>query len=311
MLRDSDRPFGVRPLTHGELPRSMFAPAIALGGSTGRPLVTARKRFRPPTRTGSRPITRCDQTKLVFMFPRNLLLLALAGCQTVAPATVARSDEPALDTACLDHARHGTLLSSLPAKLGAFEIATKNATTFTLHRAGRPFTDAEGKTLWEQIGAASPLRGLSMGSSALYSIDKCPGIADGGCLTFSIHLCQTNLETIAAQLEAAAKQAPDAELFVTLTAHEAGGPACKDGPRCVPTAHYSTKDEPYRSTPLRNAIPKWSGGACRDDGDCEGGGNICQSWYLRGNAELAIAIEHSQPTFCGCVAKQCTWFTQE
>ncbi len=30
-----------------------------------------------------------------------------------------------------------------------------------------------------------------------------------------------------------------------------------------------------------------------------------------GGAELAIAIEHSQPTFCGCVAKQCTWFTQE
>lgn len=245
------------------------------------------------------------------MFCRFFILLGLAGCQTVAPATAPRSADPAVDTACLDRARNGTLLTSLPKKVGGFEVAAKNDKTFTLHRAGRAFTEAEGKTLWEQIGAASPLRGLSMGSSALYSIDKCPGIADGGCLTFSIHFCQTSLETIAAQLEAAAKHAPDAELFVNLTAHEASGPVCKEGPRCVPTPHYSTKDEPYRSTRLRNAIPRWSGGSCRDDGDCEGGGNVCQSWYLRGNAELAIAIEHAQPTFCGCVSQQCTWFTQE
>lgn len=242
---------------------------------------------------------------------RAVLLILLSGCQTVAPAASSRSAEPAVDATCVDRARNGTLLSSLPTKVGVFQLAAKNETTFTLHRAGRPFTDDEGKTLWEHIGAASPLRGLSMGSSALFSVFKCPGIADGGCLTFSLHLCQTSLETIAAQLEAATKHAPDAELFVTLTAHEAGGPACKDGPRCVPTAHYSTKGEPYRSTRLRVPIEKWSGGACRDDGDCEGGGNVCQSWYLRGGAELAIAIEHSQPTFCGCVAKQCTWFTQE
>lgn len=245
------------------------------------------------------------------MFRRFFMLIGLAGCQTLAPATTPASHEPAIDTACLDRARNGTLLSSLPKKLGAFELSSKNGTTFTLHRPGRPFTEAEGKTLWEQLGAATPLRGLSSGSSAMYSIDKCPGIADGGCLTFSIHLCQTSLETIVADLDAASKHAPDAELFVTLTAHEAGGPGCKDGPRCTPTPHYSTKEELYRSTRLRNAIPKWSAGACRDDGDCEGGGNVCQSWYLRGNAELAIAIEHSQPTFCGCIERQCTWFTQE
>lgn len=245
------------------------------------------------------------------MFRRTAFLIFLSGCQTVAPATSPRSAEPPVDTACLDRARNGTLLSSLPKQLGAFEVAAKNDTTFTLHRVGRPFTEAEGKTLWERIGAASPLQGLSTGSSALYSIDKCPGIADGGCLRFSIHLCQTSLETIAAQLEAAAKHAPDAELFVSLTVHEVGGPACKDGPRCVPTAHYSTKDELYRSTRLRNAIPSWSAGTCRDDGDCEGGGNTCQSWFLRGNAELLLFVQHDQPTFCGCVSRQCTWFTQE
>lgn len=242
---------------------------------------------------------------------RILLLLCVTGCRTVAPATASPRTEPTIDSACLERARNGTMLSSLPHRVGSFELATKNDTTFTLHRAGRSFTDVEGQALWEQIGAASPLRGLSMGNSALFSVFKCPGIADGGCLTFSIHLCQTSLETIVAQLEAAAKHAPDAELFVTLTAHEANGPGCKDGPRCVPTPHYSTKDEPYRSTRLRVPIERWSSGACRDDGDCEGGGNVCQSWYLRGNAELAIAIEHTQPTFCGCVAKQCTWFTQE
>lgn len=244
------------------------------------------------------------------MHGRSVLLIVMSACQTVAPA-VQRTTEPPLDAVCLERARSGRLLSSLPRQLGAFAVAMTGDSTFTLHRPGRPFTEAEGKALWEQLGATTPLLGMSTGSSAMYSLHKCPGVADGGCLTFAIHLCQTSLETIISQLEAASSHARDAELFVTLTAHEAGGPVCKEGPRCVPTPHYSTKEEPYRSTRLRNAIPQWSAGTCRDDGDCEGGGNMCQAWYLRGNAELAIGIEHGQPTFCGCVSKQCTWFTQE
>jgi hypothetical protein len=243
-----------------------------------------------------------------------LLALLSAACATTkpAPAKPARP-EPPVDQACLDRARAGALLSSMPPTVGRFEIGTTPPRTITLHRRGRPVTQAEGEQLWQHLGAQEPLSELTTGHSALYSIDKCPGVADGGCLGFSVHLCSGSLESIAGQLERAAAKvgADDAELFVTLTVHEADGPRCKDGPRCVPTPHYSTKDAVYLPTGLRVPVEKWSAGACRDDGDCEGGGNTCAAWHRRGFPELLLYVQHDAPTFCGCVEQRCTWFTQE
>lgn len=239
--------------------------------------------------------------------------LLVAACRTVAPTPESpRADEPPVDATCLSRAREGMLITSMPAAVGAFSLARRNENTVTLHRAGRPLSSEEGMRLWSLLGETRALKSLSSGSSALYSTAKCPGIADASCLTFSVWLCQSSLNEIAEHLRLVTAEAgaPDGELFVTLTIHEATGPACKGGPRCVPTPHYSVPDGVYRSTRGRTALEAWSSGSCRDDGDCEGGGNSCHAWYQRGGAELAILNQMSQPTFCGCLEHKCSWFTQ-
>ncbi len=105
--------------------------------------------------------------------------------------------------------------------------------------------------------------------------------------------------------------AADGALTVRLSIVEVGGPACKDGPRCAPKPHYSTPHGQHDEGAERHVLPDWKAGACRDDGDCEGGGNSCHAWYLRGGAELAIYVQRPEPAFCGCVERRCTWFTQE
>ena len=241
-------------------------------------------------------------------------LLLCAACRTVAPVPESpRPEEPLVDAACLSRARAGTLISSMPAAVGAFTLARLDEDTVTLHRAGRPLSGEEGARLWSLLGETRALKSLSSGSSALYSTSKCPGIADASCLTFSVWLCQSSLNEIVEHLRLVTEEAgaPEGELFVTLTIHEAPGPACKAGPRCVPTPHYSVPDGLYRSTRGRTALEAWSSGSCRDDGDCEGGGNSCHAWYQRGRAELAILNQMSQPTFCGCIEHKCSWFTQD
>lgn len=240
------------------------------------------------------------------------VFVLLSACRTLAPEEPRPPEKP-VDRACLDRARAGTMLTALPARVGDFDLAVKNERTFTLHRMGRPLTVPEGQALWSNLGSRTLPTGLTMGSSALHSVYKCEGVADASCLTFSLRLCTTSIERFTGELAsaAAAVNAPDGELFVNVTAEEGGGPSCKDGPRCIPASHYSTKDTAYRTTRPRTAISGWSAGQCEDDGDCEGGGNTCHAWYLRGGAELTIYIQHSEPAFCGCVARQCTWFTQE
>lgn len=241
-------------------------------------------------------------------------LILVAACRTVAPAPESPgSVAPPVDAACLERGRAGTLITSMPGNVGAFTLARLKPDTISLHRTGFPLTTDEGTRLWSLLGGTRALKALSSGNSALSSAFKCPGIADASCLTFSVWLCQTSLNEIVEQLGVATAEAgaPDGELFVTLTLHEATGPACKEGPRCIPTQHYSVPDGSYRSTRGRTALEGWSGGDCRDDGDCEGGGNSCHVWYQRGGPELAILNQMSQPTFCGCVERRCSWFTQD
>jgi hypothetical protein len=237
----------------------------------------------------------------------------LAACRTVATMPESpRADEPRVDATCLSRAREGVLITSMPADVGAFSVARKNENTVTLHREGRQLSSEEGMRLWALLGETRAVKSVSSGNSALYSTAKCPGVADASCLTFSVWLCQSSLSEIAEHLRLVTAEAGavDGELFVTLTIHEATGPACKGGPRCVPTPHYSVPDGTYRSTRGRTALEGWSSGSCRDDGDCEGGGNSCHAWHQRGGAELAILNQMSQPTFCGCVEHRCSWFTQ-
>jgi len=154
--------------------------------------------------------------------------LLLVACRTVAPAPESpRADEPLIDAKCLSHGRAGTLISSMPDEVGAFKLARLNENTITLRRAGRQLTSEEGT----RLGETRAIKALSSGSSPLYSTTKCSGVGDGSCLTFGVWLCQSSLGEIMEQLGLATAEAraPDGELFVTLTIHEATGPAAKRG----------------------------------------------------------------------------------
>lgn len=250
---------------------------------------------------------------------RRALLLALcvlAGCRTLAPQEDGprRPPSPPVDEACLARAKANALLEGLPSRAGDFVVSRTSDTTFAFDRPGRPLTEPEGRALWAHLGERGLPTGLVSGSAALFGTTKCPGVPDASCLTFTLSLCQTSPERLAAELAAAlmAVGAGAGALRATFSTVEQGGPACKAGPACAPTPHASTaRLAPYRAGAPRRPLPTWSVGACADDGDCEGGGNSCRTWYLRGGAELLILIQYQAPTFCGCVEGQCTWFTQD
>lgn len=178
-----------------------------------------------------------------------------------------------------------------------------------LRKAGRALTDDEGARLWKGLRPD----GLALGTSALYSSTyDCADVGRPSCLTFELWLCQTSLARLTEQLDAALARAgaEDGELGAHVDVAEAGGPRCKGG-ACAPTAHYSKRDAEYDPSGVR--LPVGSPGAvgrCEGDGDCDGGGNVCHAWYLRGGAELAIYYQVRAPTFCGCVDGYCAWFEQ-
>ncbi len=243
-----------------------------------------------------------------------LVALTLVSCRTFGPVETPPRIEAPMDEACLARARAGQLLSTLPPRVGAFTLTVTSPRTFTLHRPGRPISDEAGSAMWQAVGANGPVPGMMMGHSATGSVFTCPGVADGGCLTLQVSVCTPGaLDRLTRAVEVAASTAnvPDGEVLVQVTANEADGPSCKDGPRCRPTAHYSTADAVYRATRFRVALPDWSSGRCVDDGDCDNAGNGCRAWYQRGGAELSLYVERNQPTFCGCVERRCVWFTQE
>lgn len=214
--------------------------------------------------------------------------------------------------ACVERARNGTLLDGLPAELGPFKVTAAKGGAH-LHRDGRELTDAEAEKLWQQMSSdVFGAGGLAGGNSGHYSIYTCDDAPKNDCFKYQAFICQTDLATIAARIATAAEHAGAADAMITadFTFVEARGPACRDGARCTPAAHYSVKGT-YDPAGPRHAEASHGWGVCRDDGDCEGDhSNYCMPWYLRGGAEEDLYIVHNRPTFCGCVEQRCRWFTQ-
>lgn len=217
---------------------------------------------------------------------------------------------PAVDDACVRGAHDGRLIEMQPTEAAGFAI-TPTERGVHMVRRGRALTKQEGEDLWRTFSHDYFGRGgLSMGSSALYSVYKCQDVGDASCLTLSVWACQQDIATIATWVAEAASAigAADGELALNLTFVERP-PSCKDGAACTPKVHYSTKHGRYDPGGERHLTTRGLG-RCTNDGDCEGGGNTCVAWYLAGGAETLIYIQYSEPTFCGCIENTCNWFTQ-
>jgi hypothetical protein len=220
------------------------------------------------------------------------------------------SPGPVVDDACVERAREGRLIEAQPTEAAGFRVApTKDGVR--LVRTGRALAKDEGEKLWQTFSQEYFGRGgMATGSSAMYSVYKCPDAGDASCLTLSLWVCQKDIATVAtwAAEAAATIGAPDGELALNLSFVERP-PSCRDGARCAPKVHYSTKRGRYDPGEKRQLATRGIG-RCTNDGDCEGGGNHCVAWYLAGGAETSIYIQYSEPTFCGCVESTCNWFTQ-
>ncbi|MFO0615843.1 MAG: hypothetical protein U0414_24830 [Polyangiaceae bacterium] len=202
-------------------------------------------------------------------------------------------------------------MSSFPSVIDGFEV-TREGNRLTLHRPGRGLLPAEGSLLWTVFSDEYfPKGGLATGSHAQSSVDTCPHASKAGCFHFQLWSCQTSPETLVGWMREATRKRSmdDAELDLVADVLEARGPSCRSD--CTPAPQYSKKDATYDPEGARHPVDAVRGGACEVDGDCEGADrNNCTAWYLSGGVELAVFIQVSEPTFCGCVDHACTWFTQ-
>lgn len=239
------------------------------------------------------------------------VLGVLAGCWAQTPTYGTKAWDPKVDMVCVEHARAGTLADLVPAEAAGFAIKPA-AEGFVLSRAGTVMTTEASRDAWKVLGEQVFMRGgLSGGDAAIGSIYKCDGVADASCFHYTLWVCQLTVGELAQRIASALDQHGFAgtEVVVGVKFEEQRGPSCKLGAACTPAQHYSTHGQ-YDRNGARISLHDGMG-ACRDDGDCDGGNSdFCRAWYLGGGGEAASYLQRSEPTFCGCLDKRCTWFTQ-
>jgi hypothetical protein len=135
------------------------------------------------------------------------------------------------------------------------------------------------------------------------------------CFSLQVNLCESRVEELASGLKAlliAERGTSTARIDASVALLGELGPR-ECGAACDPIPH---EGQPYYD-PDRGrkagALATYSGGACTRDADCmvKGCGNHCLSWEQGGANEAATCEGYSlPPTFCGCVERECGWFTQ-
>ncbi len=247
---------------------------------------------------------------------RHALLVcvaAIAGCRGVSSPTVTAPDQdgPAFDRACLDRARAGTLVETMPLDVSGFDVV-RTEVGARVSRPGRALSEAEGRALWQAFQHAHFGGGMLAGHHASTSIYKCDGVADASCITLSVRICQLGLRGVAAAVASAAHDigADDAELAAEIDYAERGGPPCKNGGACPPIPHYSTPSARFEpDEPARRVTPGY--GRCKNHGDCAVGVQTCSGWWLAAGAGTTEYRQYAAPTLCGCLDSFCSWFTHD
>ena len=241
-----------------------------------------------------------------------IALVVLAACQarsTPTPRPVPPPNPgPDVDALCLEQARRGTLIESMPHEVSGFEV-TPTTNGVYMRRPGRAVTVQEGDALWHSFGTDQ----FGRGAYGRAGPARCKDVGEHSCISVDAWICQRGLAVIAegALAAAAIANAPDAELGVQVLIYESYRPACNKNASCGPTPHYSTKHASYDPARGRRRVGDRSVGRCTVDGDCVGhDSNWCKAWYLRGGSETADYVENFEPTFCGCVENVCSWFRQ-
>lgn len=246
--------------------------------------------------------------------PGMRLLVALTTLGLLAACTPGRSPErwvpnpgPDVDQACLDHARHGSLV---PHAVGAltttgYRAAPVDGKTLTLRHDGRPLTEAELATFRHDFFP----KGMAMSRAG----HPCPAASVTSCIDLEAWLCQTSLDGLAAEVEQglARAGAADAELVLTVRAVEMNERRCAPNTSCPPQRHDGSPPGGVDPALPRRPVGSSAMGRCEKDGDCASEGNTCVAWYLAGAAHADVAYVYDAPTFCGCVARTCAWFRQD
>ncbi len=231
-----------------------------------------------------------------------LLVAACGGHGRAQPP----SQGPQVDLACVDKARRGVLLDSFPPEIAGFRVV-RTEIGVQLLRDGRPLDDGVATLVFDD--SIDQKMGLYRMDSG---IDKCDGLPAASCFGISMYVCEVSLETLAGWVNDVAQKrgAGDGALGINVIVRDAWGPRCKGGPACKPQAYYSSKGRYDPAAPRRPTDAAHGFGQCEHDGECEAEEGVCSAWYLAGGAQTLEYVEASVPTFCGCIDRKCSWFTQ-
>jgi hypothetical protein len=244
-------------------------------------------------------------------------VLSIAACTATSSepplhASSSTVPDPVVDMACVQRAQDGKLSMDLPAQLGPFHV-TSRADGAHLHRDGRAITDDEGKKLWNAFNHDAFGPGMSQADYGLYSTQTCDDADKNSCVKLKVWACQVSLDVLGGKIATALDHAglSDAALSVDVAFLEPRGPKCNRGDNCMPVQHYSTHGEYLPGAEHVRSSTELGHGACKNDGDCEPGGQACMAWYLLGGISTTEFIQYDQPTFCGCMHSRCRWFHQD
>lgn len=246
----------------------------------------------------------------------SLAFLTLVSCRQAARRTSGRpagrfQGRPS-DPACLERAK-GVAPEPKPAEVDpSLTLRTCDGQTVFETAGEAPITEDQLLALNRRVAP----RLMALNGVQSVGIGGCCAAA---CLHVELRLCATPVEEVLRLIVADAQANGLGGARVTVHADVSGpaGPRCaRNDPQCAPTAYSRAPYWPDRDRhAVHDQIPELaplSGGACEHDGECSeaGCGNHCVPWHQAGFAGTCEGYSALEPALCGCVERQCTWFTQ-
>lgn len=191
---------------------------------------------------------------------------------------------------------------------------------------GSPVSASKDGRSWRfEIPGTSELKGEE-GTALLMAARKRGGqftwlnygvyCGDSICFAMRVNLCEGSVEELARSLKTVLSEergptTPRLDVVIALEGEL--GPRDCGGADCDPIPYEGTPYYDRDATRRLGPIPEYGSGACSRDADCmvKGCGNHCVSWEQGGANQAGTCEGYDMPrAFCGCVEKECAWFTQ-